>query len=283
MIQSIEELREKMYSFDPNEVVEKIINFLQNFSKKHGIKKFVVGLSGGIDSSTTLKIMVDAFGEKNVLALIMPHKGITTREDLQDAYMVVDRFSVDYYVLEIADICGTIRHRLTPFIEIDKKVYGNIMARTRMLILYAFANAMRAVVVGTSDKSEYMIGYFTKWGDAAADIFPIIDIYKTQLRIIAKEIGVPEKIIKKPSSPGLWLGQTAEKELGITYETMDPILFAIHELEIQIENIKTIEGIDPVIFDKVIGMINTTEHKRKIFYPKIQDCIISKKMMGLCI
>lgn len=277
MIQSIEELREKMYSFDPNEVVEKIINFLQNFSKKHGIKKFVVGLSGGIDSSTTLKIMVDAFGEKNVLALIMPHKGITTQEDLHDAYMVVDKFGVDYYVLEIADICGTIRHRLTPFIEIDKRVYGNIMARTRMLILYAFTNAMRAVVVGTSDKSEYLLGYFTKWGDAAADIFPIIDIYKTQLRIIAKEIGVPEKIIRKPSSPGLWLGQTAEKELGIAYETIDPILFAIYELKMQIENLKIIEGVDSIIVDKIIRMANMTEHKRKIFYPRIQEYVLSKK------
>ncbi len=279
MISNIEALHSKMYSFEPREIIEKIISFVREFSKKHGIKKYIVGLSGGIDSSATLKIVADAIGEKNVIALIMPHKDITAREDMEDAYMVADEFGVEYYTIEIADICGIMRHRLAPFIEIDRKVYGNIMARTRMMILYAFANATNAVVVGTSDKSEHLIGYFTKWGDAAADIFPIMDIYKTQLRIIARETGVPEKIVKKPSSPGLWVGQTAEEELGIAYEVIDPILFAMYELKMKAEKIKAIKGIDPVVVDRIIEMINTTEHKRKIFYPRVQEYIIREQQV----
>ena len=273
MIENIEQIKKLMLTCDWQLVIKKIIGFIEKHFEQSRAKKIIIGLSGGIDSSTTLALLIRSIGKENVIALVMPHYGITEREDLEDAYMVADKFGVEYINIELADICSNIKHRLSPFIEIDKKTYGNIIARTRMIVLYAFSNSMNGIVAGTSDKSERTIGYFTKWGDAAADIFPIVDLYKTQVREVARQLGVPNKIIMKPSSPGLWKGHLAEEEMGITYDKIDPILFAINELKIPPEKVKEIDGIDPIEVDHVIGMIETSEHKKAYPYPKVQDII----------
>ncbi len=275
-MRSIDDVRKKMLEFDKGAVIREIVSFLRNFAESSGLDRFIVGLSGGVDSSTTLGLLVRAFGKNNVLALIMPHLGITLKRDLEDAYKVAESFGVEYATLELADICSLIKQRLSPFIELDKKAYGNIIARMRMIMLYAYANSIGGVVVGTSDKSERLIGYFTKWGDAAADIFPIADLYKTQVRAIAKHLGVPEDIVHKPSSPGLWRGHLAEEELGLTYEEIDPILFATQELGIPPVELSNIEGFDPKSIDAVVKMIRSTEHKRTIYYPKVQALILGK-------
>jgi len=276
MVGSIEEVKRLMLSFDADKVAERIILFIREMFEESGAQKIVIGVSGGVDSSTTLKLLVDSIGRDKVLALIMPHQDITSRKDLEDAYMVADHFGVEYYTIEIADICSLIRHRLSPFMEFDEKTYGNIIARTRMITLYAFANSMNAIVAGASDKSERIIGYFTKWGDAAADIFPIMDLYKTQVRALARHIGVPESIAEKPSSPGLWKGHLAEEELGISYEKIDAILFAMNELHMGPEQIKKIEGIEEDEVELVLRLITTSEHKRKLYYPQVQDLIVKR-------
>ena len=265
-----------MISFDSRLVAERLGGFIREVFQKANAKKVLIGVSGGVDSATTLKLVVDSIGKDDIVALILPHHGITSTNDIEDAYMLVDRFGVEYVTIEIADLCSLIKHRLAPYIEVDTKTYGNIIARVRMITLYAFANSMNGIVAGTSDKSERLIGYFTKWGDAAADFFPIMDLYKTQVRALARYIGVPQKIVEKPSSPGLWRGHTAEGELGLSYETIDAILFAIYELGITARELAEIEGVSEKEIRHVLSMVKNTEHKRKIEYPQVQHLIVRK-------
>ncbi len=274
--ESTDEIRKMMLSFDRKSVSSEIGNFIREVFRESRARRIFVGLSGGVDSATTLKLAVDSVGKKNVLVLIMPHHGITSPKDLEDAYMLVDKFDVEYVTVEMADMCSLVKHRLAPYIEINTKTYGNIIARMRMITLYAFANSMGGIVAGTSDKSERLIGYFTKWGDAAADFFPIMDLYKTQVRILAKNIGVPQEITDKPSSPGLWRGHTAEGELGLSYETIDIILFAMYELGIPASRLTEIDGISERDVQHVLGMIKNTEHKRRLIYPKVQHLITKR-------
>ena len=275
-IKSMKDIRRIMLSFDSELVAKKLKEFIRNIFHEANARKVFIGVSGGVDSATTLKLTIDSVGKDNVIALIMPHHGITSVNDVEDAYTLVDKFGVEYTTIEIADMCSLIKHRLVPYIEVNTKTYGNIMARVRMITLYAFANSMNGIVAGTSDKSERLIGYFTKWGDAAADFFPIMDLYKTQVRVLAKHIGVPQKITEKPSSPGLWKGHTAEGELGLSYETIDTILFAIYEFGMTTEELVKVEGISEKEIQQVLNMIKSTEHKRKIAYPQVQHLIVRK-------
>jgi len=270
---SIWDIRQKLLSFNIGIVVKEIENFIREYFKKTGAKKLIIGLSGGVDSSTTLKLAVDSVGPRNVLALILPHYGITETSDIEDAYMVADTFGVEYITIELADICSIVKQRLSPFLDIDKKTYGNIIARLRMVTLYAFSNSMNGIVLGTSDKSERLIGYFTKWGDAAADIFPIADLYKSQVRKIALDIGIPRKIAEKPSSPGLWRGHRAEEEIGLGYDVIDPILYAMEELNIPPSQVKKIQGVRPEDVDKVVWLMEASRHKKITPYPCIQERI----------
>jgi len=268
-----ENMKKQMLNFNSELVIMGIEQFIKKYFEETKTKKLIIGLSGGIDSSTTLKLAVDAVGPDNVLALVMPHYGITEKADIEDAYMVADKFGVECITIELADVCGLIKQKLVPYVDVGTKPYGNIIARTRMITLYAFSNSMNGIVLGTSDKSEKLIGYFTKWGDAAADIFPIVDLYKTQVRIIAKELGVPDKIIAKPSSPGLWRGHKAEEEIGMSYDRIDSILYALVELNILPDDLKKIGGVLPSEVDRIIELMQMSMHKRTSSYPEVQKLI----------
>src|SRR5208337_876036 len=174
----------------------------------------VLGLSGGVDSCTIAALSTRALGGHNVLGLLLFEKETRRTEDVRHAELVAKEFG---FKTETVDITPTLEafYRSTPiFVQTDKLSKGNVKARTRMIYVYYYANRLHLIVCGTSDKSETMMGYFTKWGDVAADISPIMDLYKTQVRELARYIGVPEEIVEKPSSPALWPGQLAENELG---------------------------------------------------------------------
>jgi len=251
--------------FDREQIKSKIMEFIREEIEEAGAKRAIVGVSGGVDSSVTLSLTVRALGRERVTALIMPHVGITPEEDLRDALELVNSYGVEYKVIDISSIVAKIEESLNEVgLTLPREARGNLLARSRMILLYSFANSLKGLVIGTGDKSEILIGYFTKYGDGGVDILPIGDLYKTQVRAMAIYLGLPRKIALKPSSPRLWPGQLAEKELGLTYDMIDPILYALANLKMSINELYEIEGLDKAVVDSVVRRIILTEHKRRL-------------------
>jgi len=235
---------------------EKIIEFIREKAK--GANGVVVGLSGGIDSTTVLFLCVEALGNDKVLGLMLPSK-VNKKEDTEDAIRVCKELKVRYRVIEIDPIVES----FGKFLDLhDKLVKGNLMARIRMCILYYFANKEKLLVVGTGNKSEYLQGYFTLHGDLACDFIPLGNLFKTEVRKLADELGVPKKIIDKVPSAGLWVGQTDEEELGISYEDLDRIL-PLAEKGLSVDDIKKEINIDGEKISRVIERMKKTEFKRR--------------------
>lgn len=230
---------------------------LRNYA---GNKKLVVGVSGGVDSSTTLSLCVRAVGQKGVLGLIMPDTRTTPKHDLEDARELLERLGVEYVEHPIDRIVDAYSGQLG---VADERLLGNIRARTRMSVLYYYANMLGGLVVGTGDRSEILLGYFTKYGDGGVDVLPIGSLYKTQVRKLALLLGVPERIANKPSSPALWAGQSAEAELGIKYEVADLILFGLTELGYRPEQLVAL-GFERQAVDRVVGLMERSAHKRAL-------------------
>jgi NAD+ synthase len=158
----------------------------------------------------------------------MPEEETYDSTDIQHAKLVAQKFGFDLEVIDISSTLKTCFQSLPIYDTVHRLSKGNVKARIRMVYLYYYANKLNRLVCGSSDKSEIMMGYFTKWGDPAADISPIMDLYKTQVRQLALHIGVPAEIVTKPPSPRLWPDQLAEEELGVKYETLDLILFDLN-------------------------------------------------------
>lgn len=218
----------------------------------------VIGLSGGLDSATALFLCVKALDSDKILGLIMPSE-VNRKEDTEDAIEICKKLKVKYKVIEIDPIVKS----FGKFLDLnDKIVKGNLMARIRMCILYYFANKNKLLVVGTGNKSEYLQGYFTLHGDGACDLMPLKNLYKTEIKQLALKIGVPNKIIDKIPTAGLWTGQTDESELGITYEKLDKILSLI-EKKLTVDEIQKKTGIKKEDIEKVKERMDKTEFKRK--------------------
>lgn len=243
-----------------------IQEFIRQKVEECGGRGVVVGLSGGIDSATVSKLCADAIGPDKVLNLFMP-AGISPRKDQEDAESFSRRFGMEFKAISIAPAVEGFKHML-PRAE-QKEYLGNIMARCRMVVLFHHANLMGRCVMGTSNKSELLTGYFTKFGDGGADFCPIGDLYKTEVRQLAKGIGIPPEIIDKVPSAGLWAGQTDEGELGITYDDLDQVLYGIERMQDR-EQIARETGLDISLIDRVWEMHRRTVHKRKMpLMPKV--------------
>jgi len=249
---------------DVDKVSKKIINGIKEYIANTGINRVVIGVSGGVDSATTLTLAVRALGSENVTALIMPDPMATPKEDIEDAQSLAKMLGVKVEYVEIGDIFNAYANSM-PFFNLKAvKANGNLKARIRMCILYYYANVNNALVIGSSDKSEILIGYFTKYGDGGVDLLPIGDLYKTQVRQLAIGLGVPEKIAYKPSSPRLWPGHMAEDELGLCYEEIDIILYAYHDLGLSEDEIVQRCNVSADKVKRVISMVRNSEHKRKM-------------------
>lgn len=245
-----------------------IIDFIRNEVTTANSQGVVLGLSGGIDSSVALYLATKALGNNRVLGLILPDKKVSQQNDIDDAIELSQKVGINYHIIDITEIKQKYMDRL----PIEKKSIGNLTARIRMNFIYYYANIEHKLVLGTSDKSELMIGYFTKFGDGAADILPLADIYKTEVRKLAKYLNLPKKILLKKSSPSLWKDQTAEDEIGMEYEKIDTILKNLAENISENTNKYLLKkGIDKndILFVKHLLLKN----KHKITLPKI--CIIS--------
>jgi NAD+ synthase len=263
-------LKPSVLQLNLDDVQTRITRFIRTYVDNSGAKGIVLGMSGGIDSNTVAALSALAIGGKKVLGLMLPEKETFNQKDIQDAKVVADQFEIQTQVCDItAAVEGTYK-AMPAFDPQDRLCRGNIKARTRMIFLYYHANKLNRLVCGSSDKSETMMGYFTKWGDVAADFSPIMDLYKTQVRQLAAHIGIPAELAQKPSTPALWVNQQAEEELGIRYEVLDLILFGLERF-MPIAEIANQLGIQESEVEGVKSRWLRAEHKRRLpLTPKLE-------------
>jgi NAD+ synthase len=210
-------------SIDP-ELVRKILTeFIHSEVTRVGYSRVVINLSGGIDSAVSLMLAVEALGPRNVLAIRLPYK-TSSGDSLDHAQILIDQSGCSSVTIPITEITDAFISSEQGMSEIRK---GNIMARARMIIAYDQSEAFKGLVIGTGNKTEILLGYTTLFGDSACALNPIGDLYKTQVRQLARALGIPELIISKPPSADLWVGQTDEGELGFTYEEVDRLLYLL--------------------------------------------------------
>ena len=246
---------------DYESIADGLGDFTRSIVNKANAEGVVVGVSGGVDSATVLALMTRSLGSDKVLALIMPDSAVTPPEDIKDAKELVERFDVAYKMLDIRPIVES--YLAATGESPDRKSLGNLRARIRMSLLYLYANMENRLVAGTGDRSEILIGYFTKYGDGGVDFLPIGCLYKSQVRMLALHLGVPERIAKKPSSPRLWPGQLAESEIGIPYEEVDLILYGLFDLGMTPDEVVDATGLEPWKVQRVLEMHRVSEHKRQ--------------------
>jgi len=254
-----EEIQQEIIKQDYEKIQQDIETFLKNQISQKKADGVIFGLSGGIDSATVAYLCRKISETKEVLALVMPDSAISPSSETGDALKIIGDIGIDYKLIDI----NTIHKRYSNYLEPDELALGNLRARIRSNIIYYYANLKNLLALGTSDKSEYLIGYFTKFGDGSADILPIVELYKTQLREFAKFIGVPNNIIAKRSSPNLWKGHYAEEEIGIEYEKIDTILYCMLEQQYTLNKfLDEITGISKKDVEKIYQMYQNTQHKR---------------------
>ena len=242
------------------EYVNVIKSFIKSKINEADASGVVIGLSGGLDSAVTTKLCIDTLGTEKIFCLLLSTKA-TPKEDTEDALEFAKRIGVKYKIINISKIVNSFISNIPG--KMRKKDIGNIHARTRMIVLYYFANKNNYLVVGSGNKTERLMGYFTKYGDGACDIVPLGDLYKIQVRELAKYIKIPEKIISKTPRAGLWKGQTDEKELGIKYEILDKILYGM-EKGLKDSEIGKSVGVKISEVKRIKDVVSSTKHKRKM-------------------
>jgi len=244
---------------NPEITISRISKFIVkriNDAKANGV---IIGLSGGIDSSVTAALCVRALGHEKTFGLLMPTQ-TTQQQDIDDAIKIATSLGMKYAIEDISPSLNAFK-QFQVFNPERKIVNGNLAARFRMGLLYYYANLHNWLVIGTGNKSELLVGYFTKFGDGGCDILPLGDLYKCQVRQLAEYLEIPPEIIKKAPSAGLWPGQTDEDELGIMYDTLDKILSSLEQLMLPNEISKEFD-IPLEVIKKVEHMIRKSEHKR---------------------
>jgi len=226
-----------------------ISEWIKEKVREAGAEGVVLGISGGVDSALTAALAKKALGDK-VLGLLIPCHSTPT--DLEHARLVADKFGIETEYVDLSPVFDRLMASLPRGSDL---AVANLKPRLRMATLYYFANSRNDLVAGAGNKSELTVGYFTKYGDGGADILPLGDLLKSQVRELARELGVPEEIIAKPPSAGLWAGQTDEGEMGITYDELDRTISAIEKGDTS--------GCDEAILERVKAMVAASEHKRQ--------------------
>jgi len=251
-----------LLDINPSIVVDEIVRFLRRYAARSN--GFVIGLSGGVDSTVTAYLCARSIDPAKVTALIMPDPEVTPKTDVDDAVQVARHLGFTYRIVDISKILRSYASAISDFDWSAKIAVGNLRARIRMCILYYYANLTGKIVVGTGDKSELLIGYFTKYGDGGVDILPIGDLYKTQVRMLGAFLGVPRRILEKPSSPRLWKNHLAEEELGLSYEVIDPVLHLLVDLKCSIIEVSRRLDVPIEVVLKIKRMIESSAHKRRV-------------------
>ena len=238
-----------------------IINFIKTKVNEANCDGIVVGLSGGIDSTLAAYLACEALGKDKVFGIIMPSTTKPT-EDKIHGIEIAQHLGIDYKEIAIDSILNEFLSMTQ--LENDNLAIGNLKARIRMSIIYYYANHKNYLVSGTGNKSEILIGYFTKHGDGACDIEPIGDLYKTDVYELSKSLDVPQEIIDKPPRAGLWNNQTDEEEIGMSYDLIDQILYYYTENNEETTQIADKLEISVDDVDMIINKINRNQHKSKV-------------------
>ncbi len=239
--------------------VNELKSFIKSTVTKAGAKGVVIGLSGGIDSAVVTKLCADALGPENVLNVFMPSR-VTPPEDYKVTSELSTLWGTEFRVVDVQPAVDALAAVLLSDAETPLE-RGNISARCRMIVLYNLAKKRQYLVVGTSNQSEIMMGYFTKFGDGACDMTPLANLYKTEVRQMAALIGVPQPIIDKPPSAGLWEGQTDESDMGIKYEDLDKILYGMEQDRTD-SQIAADTGLPKETISDIRRQVQSMEHKR---------------------
>lgn len=252
------ETRKIELKINSSAVADFLVQFIRRQAKGCGFSRMVVGLSGGLDSSVSCYLGVQALGSESVIAFIMPYR-TSDPQGKADARQVAEWLGIQYQEI---DITPQIDAYFAEFPEADRIRQGNKMARERMSILYDQAQASQALVLGTGNRTEALLGYTTLWGDMACSLNPLGGLYKTQVRQLAREVGVPRQIIEKAPSADLWVNQTDEGELGFTYEQVDCLLHAMIDLRWRKEELEQEFG--PEFVSRVRQIIRRSAFKRRM-------------------
>ncbi|MBI4258581.1 MAG: NAD+ synthase [Thaumarchaeota archaeon] len=243
---------------DYRTISHQIQQFILNKKTEAGAEGIVIGLSGGVDSSASTYLACRALGKEGVLGLIMPDARVTPKQDIDDAKTIAKTLRVDSKLIDIATIHQSYMRHLPQ----DKISEGNLRARIRMTILYHHAKTFNRLVLGTGDRSEALIGYFTKYGDGGVDLQPLAGLYKTQVKELARFLAVPSQIISKKSSPRLWRGHEAETEIGASYEDIDRILYTVFDLNFNEKKASEETGLNMKLIRRILAMHKQSTHKR---------------------
>ena len=246
---------------DVEKTKDDIVEFVQNKVSEANAEGLVIGLSGGIDSTLAAFLACEAVGKENVFGIVMPST-TTPTEDKLHGTAIAQLLRINYKEIAIDSILNEFLS--VTQLEEDKLSIGNLKARIRMSIIYFYANSKNYLVSGTGNKSEILIGYFTKHGDGACDIEPIGDLYKTDVYQLAKYLEIPQEIIDKPPRAGLWNNQTDEDEIGMTYELLDKILYRNLEKDIDANSIADELDIEVNDVNDIINRVYRNKHKSTV-------------------
>ncbi len=234
-----------------------LTGFIRDSMTKAGMSRAVIGLSGGIDSAVSAYLSARALGAENVLAVRMPYRS-SSAESMSDAESVIEDLALPHLTVPISDMADPLINR---FPGMSKLRQGNIMARLRMITLYDQSMAWGGLVMGTSNKTEFLLGYSTIYGDSGVALHPIADLYKHQIRQMARYLGLPRSVIDKPPSADLWVGQTDEDELGFTYDQADQVLFLLVDERYTVDEVAQ-EGFDRDFVAQIWERVKANHYKR---------------------
>jgi NAD+ synthase len=245
-----------MRDLDIEKLSINIQKWISEYLKNANAQKLVLGLSGGIDSAVTAALCARALGEKKIYGLIMPCQSLSS--DIKDAMMIAEDLCINYEIIDLNPVYKLFLKTVALKSDSNKIAESNLKPRLRMVTLYYFSQSIgNCFVVGTGNRAEIALGYFTKYGDGGVDFEPLGNLYKSEVRALAKVVRIPAKIIKKPPSAGLWPGQTDEGEIGLSYDIIDEILY-------RIDNGLDFDGLKAKNVEKVRKLMRKAEHKLKM-------------------
>lgn len=251
-------LKTDRLAIEPGLTRRLLVDFIRSEVCKFGFNRVVLGLSGGIDSALSATLAVEALGPENVVGLMLPYK-TSSPESEGHARLLIEHLGIPSDKIDITPMAEPLFEHYKG--DLSNLRRGNVLARLRMVAVFDRSSAENALVLGTSNKTEYLLGYTTWYGDNAASIQPLGDLYKTQIRALSRAVGVPEPIVAKKPSADLWPGQTDEQELGLSYDTVDQVLYLLVDERLDPDRIVKM-GFDASLVERVVKNIRNMQYKR---------------------